>query len=229
MDKLAARRQEAVMQMDAYSFEPDFIEQQYQVPPVIDLLAEEGVRGVSRLIQLSSFGSERLHTFVYSSDSVVVTTVRGATSLWRSIPQYAHINDSPDLTELKSEPFVASRAERRFTTLSLSMSELPPLFASWDAFEAAANEAPSCATETLDGASYRHRVRAQGVAIDANWQNPDRRQHASQAQLLAAYSRLLELADLFPEEREATERKRLRNREKKLVDKRRKEERKRGR
>jgi len=65
--------------------------------------------------------------------------------------------------------------------------------------------------------------------IDAEWRNPDRREHAAQVQLLAAYGELLSLADLFPEEREAAERSRLRNRENRLNRKKRKEERRKGR
>ena len=52
-------------------------------------------------------------------------------------------------------------------------------------------------------------------------------EHAAQIQLLIAYMQLLELADLFPEEADAAELRRIRNREKKLRRKQRKEERRR--
>src|SRR5262245_40855060 len=104
MDELVGKRLEAANLRDAYMYDADFIEQQYRVLPLGDLLAEKSVLGVTRLIELASFCSERLHTFVYSSDSVNVSTVRGATSLWYSIPQYNFINESPELSEVEFEP-----------------------------------------------------------------------------------------------------------------------------
>lgn len=224
MDDLA-RRLEAARLMDAYSYNPDFIEQQYQVPAVGELLAGEGVIGVVRLIELLSFCSERLHTFVYTSEYVVVSTVKGATSLWYSIPQFTYIDDSPDLTELETEPFIAEQAKRRSTTLPLSMPRVSPLVSNWTALATAASAAPSCATDTFDGVSYRHRVRARDLLIDADWHNPRQPQHAPQVHLVVAYTQLLDLADLFPEEREEAERRRFRNRENRLARKKRKEER----
>jgi hypothetical protein len=225
MEELSARLREAAKLTDAYTNDPNFIEQQFQLPSLDHLLAGEGVLGVARLIELASFESERLHTLVYSHDSVTVTTVRGATSLWSSIPKFARVNDSPELSELEHEPFVASEAERRSKTIALSSARMPSILASWSALLAAASAAPSCATLMFDGVYYRHRVRAQGVAIDASWENPEGRQHAAQIELLAAYTQLLDLADLFPEEREAAERRRLLNRENRLARKKRKEER----
>lgn len=204
MDELTAKQKEADSLANAYMYDADFIERQYQVPSLEDLLAIEGVVGVARLIECRSFSTERLHTFVFSADKVCVTTVRGATSLWYSIPQYGYVNGSPDLSKLESEPFIPGDAERRSTTLPLSLPGMPSELATWEALVAKARAAPSCETSTLDGISYRHRVRAQRVAINVAWRNPGR-EHPVQAQLLNAYGKLLDVADLFPEEREAAE------------------------
>ena len=225
MDEQQARLRQAAKLMDAYLDDPDFIEQAYQVPPVTDLLRGEGVVGAARLIQLPSFCSELLHTFLYTADALVVMTVRGATSLWCSIPQFAYLSGKLEFADLEPEPFHAADAESRSTTLPLSSPGMPSLLCSWEALVTAAATAPSCSTLCCDGISYRHRVRASGVVIDAEWMNPSPREHAAQVELITAYGKLLDLADLFPEEREEAERRRLQNREKRLARKQRKQKR----
>jgi hypothetical protein len=227
MDELAAKRQQSEEMMEAYSSDPNFIEQEYQVPPLEELLAGNGVVGVARLIELPSFSRERLHTFVYSESHAIIATVRGANSLWCSIAHFAYLKDREDFSEWEFEPFVAGKADRRSTTLSLSAAQFPALVSSWPGLIEAASNAPTCWNSMCDGVSYRHRVCAPGTRIDAQWSNPDRKENPKQVQLLAAYLTLLELADLFPEDREEAERRRLRNRENKLARKKRKQDRKR--
>ena len=184
-----------------------------------------GLQNFAQVLHDGIFWQSFLHTFLYTADALVVMTVRGATSLWCSIPQFAYLSGKLEFADLEPEPFHAADAESRSTTLPLSSPGMPSLLCSWEALVTAAATAPSCSTLCCDGISYRHRVRASGVVIDAEWMNPSPREHAAQVELITAYGKLLDLADLFPEEREEAERRRLQNREKRLARKQRKQKR----
>src|SRR5262245_32025057 len=132
MSDIELRQRESKWLMTAYCYDPDFIDERYQAPPLIELLRGQEVEGVSRFIEKPSFAPERIHTLVYTSATVMVSSIVGATSLWRSIPQFGYLNGSSELSEIPAcEPFNPSEALCWQATLELSVSDVPPVLASW--------------------------------------------------------------------------------------------------
>jgi hypothetical protein len=197
MSDIESRHRESNWLTSAYMYDPDFIEGRYQAPPLIDLLRAREVHGVSRFIEKPSFAPERIHTLVYSRATVIVSSIVGATSLWRLIPQFGYLNGSKKLSEIPGcEPFEPSRAVRRQATLELSASSIPPVLASWETLKRAALGAASCWTPTLDGITYNHRARDADGGSHAQWSNPCQTEHPQQVSLIAAYETLLRLTNM---------------------------------
>lgn len=230
MDDMSAAQAKAAELLRLYRDDRDFLERRFEVPPLDELLAADGVVGIARWIVLPSFGLERIHTSVYSADSMLFETVRAATSLWVSL--HAGLYAAGDRrSQYPIAPFSAADCVRRSATLPLAWDRMPERLSSWDALTTAATAAqqtPDSAWTTLDGVAYRLRLRAPGLVLDAGWVKPFRPEHDAQANLVDDYDLLLKAADLFPEEREATRKHKLLRRAAAAVEKKQKQRRKRS-
>jgi hypothetical protein len=75
--------------------------------------------------------------------------------------------------------------------VTLAAEEAARIFMPWERLAALAVRAPSCASLTLDGIGYRHRIVIDGRLRDAYWDNPVEKEHARQLALVRAYAHLL--------------------------------------
>lgn len=182
----------------AYIFDPDFVEQCYELPAVSELAALPGVHGVTRFVEIGSFEPERLFTLVYQTGAVEVSAVVGASSLWWSKPAVLRVAGSGPWKVEAGDPFEPLRGFRRSAVLPLPSRKCPLILSSWNSVRAAAALAPTCSTETLDGISFRHRVVGEGVDMVANWDNPARPDHSPQLTLVTAYVALLRRLWFYP-------------------------------
>ena len=169
----------------AYQDDPEFVDRNYQVPSLADLLSAAGVVGVARFIELPSFEPERLFTFVYHPKVIAVSAVIGASSLWWSMSE--------------GERFDPTRALRRSAVCEPWARICPPLLRSWAALRAASVSAGDCSTDTmLDGIGYRHRLADHEFRSDTEWSNPKLPEHAPQVALIKGYVQLLRGVELYP-------------------------------
>jgi hypothetical protein len=169
----------------AYFFDPDFVEQRYQVPCLTDLFSMTDVVGVARFIEFPPFEPERLFTFVYRSNLIEVSATVGAFSLWNS----------------KGDSFDPSQVRYRSAICEPRPGICPHQLRSWEGLQAASVHAGSCSTATLDGVSYRHRLANCEFRSDADWHNPQLPEHLPQLELIEAYLHLLRKLKLYPESR----------------------------
>ncbi len=187
---------------DAFSHDPDFIENEYRLPRLAHLLQSPNVVGVARLLTLPAFTSERILTLVYTDTAVSVTSVIGNTSLYHSLGKDTRAARKSHETEPRDNSFDQSVADIRSSTLSLRTGRVPLLISTWGSLKAEALRAPSCRTDfCCDGVSYWHRILDNQAQYDTKWSNPRPIDHERQCQLVACYSAIISLANLFPERR----------------------------
>ena len=197
MDRDAIQEQVAQFQR-AYLSDPDFVDRRYGVPTIAELVARPDVVGVARYIEFPSFEPERLFTLVYRPDTLDVSAVVGASSLWCSVPTAGYPeNGTGKYGIAHGEPFEPTRASQHSASLPLPTDQCPPPLRSWETVRAAAAQAGNCTTLTHDGIVYRHRVAARGFDTVANWYNPDPLEHPAQVALIRAYETLLRTLALY--------------------------------
>lgn len=187
--------------MYLYGKYPAFLDEKFELPLLSEMVDWPGVIGVARFHVLPSFEPEWLYTLVYRQDSLEVSAVVGATSLWASNPQVlmTSVGGRPYQWEVsEADPFDPKAAYRKSATISLTASECPALLASWAAICDASVQAGDCRTETFDGIGYTHRIANQEFHRVAEWGNPDRKEHPQQLALIDAYEKLLRGLKLYP-------------------------------
>jgi hypothetical protein len=176
----------------AYSTDSDWLERQYGLVPLRDMLGDHQVVGLTRLVVLDSFDPERIITCEFRQGEVTISLVEGETSLWWSLPLPCKVFDvdgSP--LKLSWTPFDVEHAIRKKVTVPARLA--PPPFHSWEAVRVAATNAPSCRQEeVLDGVGYRHRLCSRDCETYSEWRNPDEKGNATQVELLRRYRRLAE-------------------------------------
>jgi hypothetical protein len=177
-----------------YMFDPEFLERRYEVPELTELLAEAGVVGVARFIELPYPAPERLYTLVYCPQSIKVNAVEGASSLWDSLHQEVHTG-ARGIHE--GQPFDPGHAWRRSVVLELPSELCPPLLRNWAAVREASVKAGYVLRGSGDGIAYRHRLADHECRSEVEWHNPGE-YDASQLALIDAYVRLLRSLDLDP-------------------------------
>jgi hypothetical protein len=198
MDRQAIQRRIAEFQR-AYMTDPEFLDRQYQMPSLAELLTNSDVVGVSRFIEHPAFEPERLFTFVYRANSIEISAVIGATSLWCSMPSVYQAADTGEWGVEEGEPFEYSEVWRRSTVLELSSKICPSLLRNWEGVRTASTRAGECSTDTCDGMVYRHRVADREFQSSVDWYNPEAPEHLSQVALIEAYVELLRGVRLYTE------------------------------
>jgi hypothetical protein len=198
VDRDAIRRRVAEFQR-AYINDPDFVDQQYELPSVAELLARNGVVGVARYIEFPSFESERLFTLVYHPYTIEVSAVVGETSLWGTMPAICQDVSTGEYEVEDGEPFDPARAWRRSAIVTEPARQCPILLRSWESITTAAVQAGNCLTDVCDGIVYRHRAASHGFQAIADWYNPKLPDHAMQVTLIEQYVTLLQGLSLYPE------------------------------
>lgn len=175
-----------------YSTDPDWLEKQYGLVPLRDMLDDHQVMGLTRLVVLDSFDPERIITCEFRHGEVTINLVEGETSLWWSFPRpvkFIDVDGSPK--SYSWTPFDVEYAIRKEVTVPVRLAPAP--FHAWEAVRTAAANAPSCCQEgVLDGVGYRHRLCSRDCEIYAEWANPDEKDNATQVELLRQYRRLAE-------------------------------------
>lgn len=167
-----------------------FVEDQFGLRPLADVAAGPGVVGAARLMVFTAFDVERVVTVAFDPAGVAVEAVAGRTPRWHSLSQVA-LRKAPDGT-WESTPIVPFDAAGTTRIRGrVSYGRAPGLFASWGAFARTVSPLPPCATDTLDGASYRHKMTWGGQVPDVRWSNPDRAEHAAQVAVVRGYLDLL--------------------------------------
>jgi hypothetical protein len=179
--------------------DPEFLDRQYQMPSLVELLTDSGVVGVSRFIEHPSFESERLFTFVYRASLIEISAVVGATSLWCSMPSVYQVVDTGEWGVEEGEPFEPGKAWRRSAVLELPSNVCPSLLRNWSAVRTASRKAGNCSTDTCDGIVYRHRVADREFQSNSDWYNPEVLEHSPQIALIEAYVQLLRGVGLYAE------------------------------
>jgi hypothetical protein len=145
-----------------------------QLAALAPLLEAEGVGGAARLGIAPAFSGPVVCTLVYAAEAVTIT-VEDARGLGGGT--------------FRGQQTKPLRKLRRFRPLS-----------AWGRLRMAAEAAPSCATLTCDGASYRHLLLDRRGGLDARWSNPDPGEHPRQCELVRAYRALAEASALLLEE-----------------------------
>lgn len=202
MSEIEAKKRRLSTLITAYMHDPDFLEAEYRLPPLKDLLpTREDALGVARFIELPSFEPERLFTLIYTPSAVHIEAVVGAESLWASLPWLCQTQRSDgtlsELQEVGNSAFVPKDAWRGSAVLSLSAFRCPKPLRSWQSLKATAVAAVSCKTYCFDGIVYRHRVCDRDCELFAEWSNPTKRWNSEQFRLIHAYVKLLRHAALY--------------------------------
>jgi hypothetical protein len=169
--------------LDAYE-KGDLIERCYDLVPFDRL----GPRA-SRFMILPSFHPERVITLSFGPEGLhVEAAMNTRTSIWYSIPQVCFDSKGAPVEPL---PFDPASIVRKSTPLKEAGA-----FLDWEKFSKLAASAGDAHTPCCDGIGYRHRAALAQGQIDARWSNPTPAEHPRQWELLHAYLRLLEAANL---------------------------------
>jgi len=169
----------------------NLLEQRFNLASLADLHAQHGVVGITRLWILPSFEPERVFTFIYEEDSILIHAAQGQTSLWQSLPQVDSVNGV--WQEIAREPFDPSQIVSRHAKIPLN--ELPEILNQWNNLVTATRLATSCNSLCIDGISFRHSLFG-AAEFNAYWCNPAEDIHPLQCTLLKAYRRCAAIAQL---------------------------------
>ena len=149
--------------------------------------------GQSRFFWLPSFLPECICTLTFKDTAVEIDATCGKSSVWDSLPQEACRTANDGVGEMtKPVPFAPSQVAR--SSMVLPYRKMPSLLRSWDHFAPRVSKMQSCATHTLDGTVYRHKMIFHGELVDVQWLNPDNNAHAEQVAVIQAYRSLIEKA-----------------------------------
>ena len=165
-------------------------EQYLSLIPTKRLCEHYEVSAASRLTTMPSFQPELVITLLFRLNSISCKIVSGATPIWSTIPQcISQSTEDGRWVQTKPVPFDLSKVHK--ASIELPMSQRFSPFNELSGFLKLSNKAVSCSTPTLDGVGYRHEVVTEKTRIDVHWNNPSKKEHPSQCQLISSYGKVV--------------------------------------